>query len=175
MGWSQVCGTAYSGVWVLKGDARARVLPANLDHLSVQRRKRGSYETAWVTPGHDCTCSYAYRRVAAVRPQTNGSVWNGVVGVGQGRTLLCPWSARGEVPTAVILNQYTGSGSCIPWHSDNEPLVGPQNSSKLFVRVSLGYSVEFQVRRHTPSQVPSSIRLDHGDILIMDGLAPIGE
>ena len=33
--------------------------------------KRGSYETAWVTPGHDCLCSYAYGRGAAVRPQTN--------------------------------------------------------------------------------------------------------
>ena len=27
------------------------------------------------------------------------------------------------------------------------------------------------MRRHAPSEVPSSIRLDHGDILIMDGLA----
>ena len=57
------------------------------------------------------------------------------------------------------------------WHSDNEPLVGPQNSPKLIVRLSLGNSVEFMVRRRAPGKVPSSIRLDHGDILVMDGLA----
>ena len=36
---------------MLKGDARARVLPANLDHLRLQWRKRRTYETAWVRPG----------------------------------------------------------------------------------------------------------------------------
>ena len=30
------------------------MLPANLDHLRVEWRTRGSYETAWVTPGHNC-------------------------------------------------------------------------------------------------------------------------
>ena len=29
----------------------------------------------------------------------------------------------------VNLNQYAGSGSFIRWHSDNEPLFGPQNSA----------------------------------------------
>ena len=54
MGWTKVCGTAQSGIWVLKGNARTRMSPANLDHLRVGWRKQGSYETAWVTPGHDC-------------------------------------------------------------------------------------------------------------------------
>ena len=36
--------------------------------------------------------------------------------------------------------------------------------------MSLGCSVEFQVRRRALGEVPSSIRLDHGDILVMDGL-----
>ena len=58
-GWERVCGTARSGIWVLKGDARGRKLPANLDHLSVQWRKWRSYDTAWVTPNHDVLCSYA--------------------------------------------------------------------------------------------------------------------
>ena len=31
MGWTKVCGTARSGIWVLKGNARTRMLPANLD------------------------------------------------------------------------------------------------------------------------------------------------
>ena len=58
MGWTKVCDTAESGIWVLKGFARARVHPDNLDHLRVGWRPRGSYETAWVTPGHDCLCPY---------------------------------------------------------------------------------------------------------------------
>ena len=89
MGWTKVCGTARSGIWVLKSIARTCMFPANLDHLRVGWRKQGSYETAWVTPGHDCLCSYAYGRGAAVRPQTNNAIleW-GYWFVGQGRTLL---------------------------------------------------------------------------------------
>ena len=55
------------------------------------------------------------------------------------------------------------------WHSDNEPLFGPRNSPKLIVSMSLGNSVEFKVRRGRGS-VPSLITLDHGDLLVMDGL-----
>ena len=36
MGWTKVCETARSGIWVLKGIARARMFPANLDHLRVE-------------------------------------------------------------------------------------------------------------------------------------------
>ena len=46
MGWTKVCETARSGIWVLKGNARARMLPASLDHLRVGWRKQGTYETA---------------------------------------------------------------------------------------------------------------------------------
>ena len=74
---------------MLKGNARARMLLENLDHLRVGWRKQGSYETAWVTPGHDCLCSYKYGHGAAVRPQTNKAVWDGVISLwGQGRALL---------------------------------------------------------------------------------------
>ena len=64
----------------------------------------------------------------------------------------------------------SGSRSCIPWHSDDESLFGPPNQPKLIVSMSLGHSVEFQVRRAS-SDVPSSITLDHGELLVMDGLA----
>ena len=40
---------------------------------------------------------------------------------------LSPWCGKKDVPTGVNLNQYAGSGSFIRWHSDNEPLFGPQN------------------------------------------------
>ena len=69
------------------------------------------------------------------------------------------------------LNQYAGPGSFIRWHSDNEPLFGPQYAPKLIVSMSLGNSVEFEVRRRASGNVPSSIRLDHGDVLVMDGPA----
>ena len=108
MGWTKVCETARSGIWVLNGDASARMLLANLDHLRVEWRKQGSYETAWVTPGHDCLCSYAYGHGAAVRPQTNDAIWDGVVGLwGRVAPLLSPWRARREVPTGVNLNRYS--------------------------------------------------------------------
>ena len=78
MGWTKVCGTARSGIWVLKGNARPRMLPENLDHLRVRWISRGTYETAWVTPGHDCLCPYQYG-CGAVRPQTYDPIWDGVI------------------------------------------------------------------------------------------------
>ena len=172
MGWTKVCGTARSGIWVLKGIARTCMFPANLDYLRVEWMKRGSYKTAWVTPGHDCLCAYKYGHGAAVRPQTNNAIWDGVIGLwSRVAPFLSPWCGKKDVPTGVNLNQYAGPGSFIRWHSDNEPLFGPQNSPKLIVSLSLGNSVEFMVRRRAPGNVPSSIRLDHGDVLVMDGLA----
>ena len=97
MGWTKVCGTARSGIWVLKGNARARMQPDNLDHLRVRWIPRGTYETAWVTPLHDRLCSYRYGHGAAIRPQTNDAIWNGVTGfVGQGRTPLVTLVCKGE-------------------------------------------------------------------------------
>ena len=171
MGWTKVCGTAQSGIWVLKGNARTRMLPANLDYLRVGWRKQGTYETARVTPGHDCLCSYAYGHGAAVRPQTNDAIWHGVIGLwGRIAPFLSPFCARREVPTGVNLNRYSGPSSCLRWHSDNEPLFGPQNAPKLIVSMSLGNSVEFKVRRRGQGKAPSLITLDHGDLLVMDGL-----
>ena len=171
-GWTKVCQTAQSGIWVLKGNARTRMLPANLDHLRLKWRKQGSYETAWVTPGKNCLCPYKYGHGAAVRPQTSNAIWDGNIGLwSRVAPLLSPWCARENVPTGVNLNQYAGTGSQIRWHSDKEPLFGPQYSPKLMVSLSLANSVEFQVRRRAPCKVPYSIRLDHGDILVMDGLA----
>ena len=134
--------------------------------------KRGACKTAWVTPGHDCLCSYKYGRGAAVRPQTNNAIWDGVIGLwSRVAPFLSPWCGKKDVPTVVNLNQYGGPESFVRWHSDNEPLFGPQNLLKLIVSLSLGNSVEFKVRRRASGKVPSSIRLDHGDVLVMDGLA----
>ena len=171
MGWTKVCGTAQSGIWVLKGNARACMFPANLDHLRVGWRKQGSYKTAWVTPGHDCLCSYKYGHGAAVRPQTNKAIWDGVISLwGRVAPFLSPWCGKKELPTGVNLNHYDGSRSCVRWHSDNESLFGPRDSPKLIVSLSLGNPVEFKVCRVSDS-VTSSITLNHGDVLVMDGSA----
>ena len=160
MGWTKVRGTARSGIWVPKDNARTCMFPANLDHLRVEGMKRGAYKTAWVTPGHDCLCSYKYGHGAPVRPQTNIAIWDWVIGLwGRVAPFLSPWCGKKDVPTGVNLNQYAGPSSFIRWHSDNEPLFGPQNS------------LEFMVRRRAPGKVPSLIRLDHGNVLVMDGLA----
>ena len=108
MGWTKVCGTARSGIWVLKGIARTCMSPANLDHLRVGWISRRTYETAWVTPGHDCLCSYQYGRGAAVRPQTSNSIWDGIVGL-WGR--VAPFFGEKDVPTGVNLNQCAGPSS----------------------------------------------------------------
>ena len=73
-------GTARSGDLGAKGNARARMLPENLEHLRMGWISWGSYETAWVTPGHDCLCPYQYGHGAAVSPQINDAIWNRVIG-----------------------------------------------------------------------------------------------
>ena len=51
MGGTKVCGTAQSGIWVLKGNARTCMFPANLDHLRVEWMKRGTCKTAGLRQG----------------------------------------------------------------------------------------------------------------------------
>ena len=109
---------------------------------------------------------------ALLRKRIEKDIWDGVIGLwSRVAPILSPMCGKKDVPTGLNLNQYAGTGSLIRWHSDNEPLFGPQNSPKLIVSLSLGNSVEFKVRRRSPGKVPSWIRLDHGDILVMDGLA----
>ena len=64
----------------------------------------------------------------AVRPQTQNAIWDGFIGLwSRVAPFLSPWCGKKDVPTGVNLNQYAGPGSFIRWHSDNEPLFGPQN------------------------------------------------
>ena len=84
--------------------------------------------------------------------------------------LMQPWCAEGEVPTAANLNLYRGWKSCVGWHCDDEPLFGKCGDAKLIVSVSLGTFALFRWRRQSClSDEGGSCRLDHGDILVMDG------
>ena len=173
LGWAWVCGTEKSGVWVLKGDARTYNLPRNLDDVGVVWEHRSGYETAWATPGHVCSCSYSYGR-GEVLPQANPSVFTEAVNLwSRVASLLTPWCAKGEVPTGVNLNRYAGDGSCIPWHCDNERLFGSPSEPKVIVSMSLGHSVLFKLCRRASENTTSQIWLDHGDLLVMDGLAQL--
>ena len=84
--------------------------------------------------------------------------------------LLTPWCAKGEVLTVVNLNRYAGKGSCIPWHCDNERLFGSPSAPKVTACTSLRHSVLYKLRRRALENSPSEVPLDHGDLLVMDGL-----
>ena len=99
----------------------------------------------------------------------NKAISDGVISLwGRVAPFLSPWCGKKEFPTGVNLNHYDGSS--VRWHSDNESLFGPRDSPKLIVCLSLGNPVEFKVRRVSDS-VTSSITLNHGDVLVMDGSA----
>ena len=171
LGWKKVLGTANSGIWVLQGEPRGYELPSSLDHLGVVWMEKRTRSTAWVTPTHACLCPYQYGRGAAVGPQSRSSIWDGVMGLwGRVAPLLTPWCSLREIPSGVNLNRYAGRNSCIPWHSDDEPLFGDQGDPKVIVSMSLGSSVHFRVRSRGSRNVLSPIRLNHGDLLVMDGL-----
>ena len=74
------------------------------------------------------------------------------------------------MPTAANLILYRGWQSCVGWHCDDEPLFGKRGDDKLIVSLCLGDSALFRRRRQScPSDEGDSCRLDHGDILVMDG------
>ena len=95
MGWTKVCSTAQSGIWVLKGNARACMLPENLDHLRMGWISRGAYETAWVTSGHDCLCHTCVDVEQPSDHKQRHLGW-GYWFVVQGRTTLVTLVCKGE-------------------------------------------------------------------------------
>ena len=143
-------------------------------HLDTTFRgvKKGSYRTAWAVPfGSSCNCSYAYGRGPAIKPHTGQRCWPLLAGVWRAiATLMKPWCAEGEVPTAANLNLYRGWNSCVGWHCDDEPLFRKCGDAKLTVSVSLGTFALFRWRRQScPDDEGRFILLGHGDILVMGG------
>ena len=151
--------------------SKGRIFFLSLDAAGDWERK-GSYRTAWAVPcDSSCTCSYAYGHGPAIGPHTGERCWPLLAGVWRAiAPLMQPWCAEGEVPTAANLNLYRGWKSCVGWHCDDEPLFGKCGDAKLIVSVSLGTFALFRWRRQScPSDEGGSCRLDHGDILVMDG------
>ena len=171
LGWSKLEKTERSGVWVFRGALQGENLFSLLDAAG-DWVKKGSYHTAWAVPGDSsCSCSYAYGHGPAVGPHTGRRCWPLLAGVWRAiAPLMKPWCAEGDVPTAANLNLYRGWNSCVGWHCDDEPLFGKCGDAKLIVSVSLGDFALFRWRRQScSSNGDSSCRLDHGDILVMDG------
>ena len=171
LGWSFLEKTERSGVWVFRGALQGENLFSSLAVAGDWERK-GSYRTAWAVPcDSSCTCSYACGHGPAIGPQTGERCWTLIAGVWRAiAPLMKPWCAEGDVPTAANLNLYRGWKSCVGWHCDDEPLFGKCGDAKLIVSVILGTFAVFRWRRQScPSDEGGSCRLDHGDILVMDG------
>ena len=134
--------------------------------------RKGSYHTAWAVPCDSlCSCSYAYGHGPAIGPHTGERCWSLLARVWRAiAPLMQPWCTEGEVPTAANLNLYRGWKSCVGWHCDDKPLFGKCGGAKIIVSVSLGNFAVFGWRRQScPDDEGRSCRLDHGDILVMDG------
>ena len=171
LGWLRLEKTERSGVWVFRGALQGENLFSLLDAAGDWERK-GSYHTAWAVPcDSSCTCSYAYGHGPAIGPHTGERCWPLQAGVWRAIALLMlPWCAEGEVPTAANLNIYRGWKSCVGWHCDDESLFGKCGDAKLIVSVGFGNFALFRwVRQSCSSDEGCSCRLDHGDILVMDG------
>ena len=171
LGWSQLEKTARSGVCLFQSALREENLLLSL-RAAGDWVKKGSYHTAWSVPlDSSCTCSYAYGRGPAIGPHTGRRCWPLLAGVWRAiAPLMKPWCAEGDLPTAANLNLHRGWKSCVGWHCDDEPLFGECGDAKLIVSVSLGNFAVFRWRRQSClSDEGRSCRLDHGDILVMDG------
>eukprot|EP00887_Chlorella_sp_A99_P006893 scaffold2.g6893.t1 len=65
-----------------------------------------------------------------------------------------------------LLNWYRSGDDHIAWHSDNEPLYGPEPT---IVSVSLGTTREFVLRRNGAPGDKHAFHLASGDVLVMRG------
>ena len=73
-------------------------------------------------------------------------------------------------PDAVRVNKYQGGTQNVAWHSDDEAILGHAAEPKTIVGLPLGHSRRVELRANGSRAVATTVR-DHGDILVMGGLA----
>ena len=101
-------------------------------------------------------------------PQTGERTWELLCDLWRAvAPLFAPWCAEGELPTCANLNHYSGSGSCVRWHRDDEVLFGAQGESKLIVSVSIGYSAFFRWKLRSSPDCDADSSWSHHDDLCM--------
>ena len=84
-------------------------------------------------------------RGTAVGPQSGERCWPLLDRLWRAiASLMKPWCAEGDVPTAANLNLYRRRSSHVGWHSDDEPLCGERGEAKLIVSVSFGTQALFK-------------------------------
>ena len=84
--------------------------------------------------------------------------------VGQGRTPLVTLVCKEECSNGGEPEPVRWTRRMHPLAQRNESLFGPQNQPKLITSlIESREFCEFKVRRRAPGEVPSSIRLDHGE------------
>ena len=169
----RLVGRGGSGFWFW-GRAMARFnLLSELKDAVTWVKKRG-YSTAWITDPTRCSCAYSYGGKAH-SPVNCDAAWPLLAAIWRGiAPLMKPWCwTEEEMPGGVNLNLCSGAQSCVPRHSDNEPLFGGVGDSKLIGSVSFGATATFRWARNSDRDGSSgwSQRLSNGDILVMDGKA----
>ena len=74
-----------------------------------------------------------------------------------------------SMPNSCNANFYPEAYSAVGWHSDDERLFKTDSGDCLIVSLSLGASREFQIRTAKGKKFIVGIRLNHGDLLTMEG------
>ena len=118
---------------------------------------------AWLAR-EPCSCPYGYGGhsfPAHPIPAWLDALWQEV-----SRDL--PWMDEPCLPTGANMNLYRSGTESVGWHADNEPLFDAVQHDATIVSLSLGATREFQMRLGKTGK-PATIRLGHGDLLIMTG------
>ena len=166
---------------MLKGDARARVLP---EHLRVEGRTQGPIRDRLGHAKGTTVCVHTPMDV----PQTDDAIWDGVLCLwGNVATLMSPSCARGKCA-------YRNEPERVRWlkimHPLAQAITSPFSAHRFrrsllsFSNQTILWSPKCVVARQ--ARFPLSIRLDHGDVLVMDrnrsmsivrclGGAPLGD
>jgi len=109
----------------------------------------------------DCQCPYGYSRHSIDATPWHEPLRDIVRNIARALNLNLQ-----NMKICANLNLYEGSLQSVDWHSDNEPMFGPEPT---ILSISLGGSRNFCVRPLNNLSNVLTYRLDHGDVSIMSG------